>query len=85
MSNSTESTSTIVFFFSLTPRLRYLYLAVAGPEEDMAAEGIIVGVIGMSRTRFDSMLRPLPQTPTATDGRSKSTMLVDICIPFIQF
>uniref|UniRef100_A0A2A4JB42 Uncharacterized protein n=1 Tax=Heliothis virescens TaxID=7102 RepID=A0A2A4JB42_HELVI len=62
----------LVKYPDLTPRLRYLRLAIANPEEDMAMEDVIIGIIGMPRTRFDTMLRILPTL--APDSRSKTTV-----------
>ncbi|KAI8440218.1 hypothetical protein MSG28_001598 [Choristoneura fumiferana] len=51
-----------------TPRIQYMYNAVAGPEEKLNELGIPLGIIGKPRTAFDTMLRPVP---TAGDGKSK--------------
>lgn len=51
--------------------------AVAGSEENLTKLGVVLGIIGMSRSAFDTMLRPLP---TGTDtGKSKASMLVFPC------
>ncbi|XP_021184641.3 uncharacterized protein LOC110372339 [Helicoverpa armigera] len=64
----------VVKYPNLTTRLKYLRLAVAGPEEQMATESVIIGIIGMPRARFDTMLRILPTlTP---EQKSKSTVLM---------
>ncbi|XP_072941808.1 protein phosphatase 1 regulatory subunit 36-like isoform X1 [Epargyreus clarus] len=56
----------------VTPRLLYMMHAVAGSEENLTKLGVVLGIIGMSRTAFDTMLRPLP---TGTDtGKSKASM-----------
>lgn len=60
-------------FFSLTSRLQYLLLTIAGPEENFTESGIVLGIIGLPRSAFDTMLRPLP---TATEGKSKASMFV---------
>lgn len=62
------------FHFSLTPRLLFFYHAIAAPEEIMADNNVSIGIIGMARTKFDTMLRILPPAP-ATDGKSR-TMFV---------
>ncbi|KAI8440219.1 hypothetical protein MSG28_001599 [Choristoneura fumiferana] len=54
-----------------TPRIQYMYNAVAGPEEKLNELGIPLGIIGKPRTAFDTMLRPVP---TAGDGKSKPSM-----------
>ncbi|XP_026747136.1 uncharacterized protein LOC113508357 isoform X1 [Trichoplusia ni] len=41
------------------------------PEEIMADNNIAIGIIGMARTKFDTMLRILPPAP-ATDGKSRT-------------
>ncbi|XP_028032830.1 protein phosphatase 1 regulatory subunit 36-like [Bombyx mandarina] len=55
----------------LTSRLQYLLLTIAGPEENFTESGIVLGIIGLPRSAFDTMLRPLP---TATEGKSKASM-----------
>lgn len=47
--------------------------AVAGPEESLAEFGIVLGILGLPRSIFDTMLRPLP---AVTEGKSKASMLV---------
>lgn len=41
---------------------------MAGPEEKLAEQGITLGIIGMPRNRFDTMLNLIP---TGTDTKSK--------------
>ncbi|CAH0721726.1 unnamed protein product, partial [Brenthis ino] len=56
-----------------TPRLLYMMHAVAGPEEKLSELGIVLGIIGMPRSAFDTMLRPLP---TASEtGKSKASVM----------
>jgi hypothetical protein len=60
----------------MSPRLHYMLQAIAGPEEKLLDLGISVGILGMPRSAFDTMLRPLP---TSTDiGKSKASMLVRV-------
>lgn len=54
-----------------TPRIQYMYNAIAGPEEKLNELGIPLGIIGKPRSAFDTMLRPVP---TAGDGKSKPSM-----------
>ncbi|XP_050342113.1 protein phosphatase 1 regulatory subunit 36-like [Nymphalis io] len=62
----------VIKCFQPTPRLLYLMHAVAGPEEKLSELGIALGIIGMSRSAFDTMLRPLP---TASEtGKSKASV-----------
>ncbi|XP_073967324.1 protein phosphatase 1 regulatory subunit 36-like [Choristoneura fumiferana] len=58
-----------------TPRIQYMYNAVAGPEEKLNELGIPLGIIGKPRTAFDTMLRPVP---TAGDGKSKLLCLLQV-------
>lgn len=46
--------------------------AVAGPEEKLSELGIVLGIIGMPRSTFDTMLRPLPTG--GETGKSKASM-----------
>ncbi|CAF4936864.1 unnamed protein product [Pieris macdunnoughi] len=55
----------------LTPRLHYMKEAVSGPEERLRELGIVLGIIGMHRSSFDTMLKPLP---TASEGKSKASV-----------
>ncbi|XP_013185512.1 protein phosphatase 1 regulatory subunit 36-like [Amyelois transitella] len=50
----------VIKFPQMTPRLQYMYQAVAGDEENLANMGVVLGIIGMPRAAFDTMLRPLP-------------------------
>ncbi|PZC82028.1 hypothetical protein B5X24_HaOG211584 [Helicoverpa armigera] len=43
-------------------RLHYLYLIVAGPEEQLKRANMSVGLIGMPRCLFDTMLQPVCRT-----------------------
>ncbi|XP_046979003.1 protein phosphatase 1 regulatory subunit 36-like [Vanessa cardui] len=62
----------VIKCFQPTPRLLYLVHAVAGPEEKLSELGIALGIIGMPRSTFDTMLRPLP---TASEtGKSKASV-----------
>ncbi|CAH0397451.1 unnamed protein product [Chilo suppressalis] len=54
----------------MSPRLHYMLQAVAGPEEKLSELGVVVGILGMPRSAFDTMLRPLP---TAVE-KSKASM-----------
>lgn len=46
--------------------------AVAGPEEKLQELGVVVGILGMPRSCFDTMLRPLPTG--GEGGKSKASM-----------
>ncbi|XP_047989800.1 protein phosphatase 1 regulatory subunit 36-like isoform X2 [Leguminivora glycinivorella] len=52
-------------------RLKYIYNIVAGPEEKYSTLGVSLGIVGMPRTSFDTMLKPLP---TAEDAKSKKSL-----------
>ncbi|XP_075972436.1 protein phosphatase 1 regulatory subunit 36-like [Anticarsia gemmatalis] len=56
----------------MTTRLQYLWLAVAGKEEYLLKSMVVLGIIGMPRSSFDTMLRPLPQA--TTEGKSKASV-----------
>lgn len=60
----------------MSPRLHYMLLAIAGPEEILTEVGVVLGLIGLPRSMFDTMLRPLP-TPSE-GGKSKGSMLVNM-------
>ncbi|KAJ8726989.1 hypothetical protein PYW08_015386 [Mythimna loreyi] len=49
----------VVKYEEIPPRLFYLYLIVAGPEEALLKAKITVGLIGMRRSLFDTMLHPI--------------------------
>ncbi|XP_045763420.1 protein phosphatase 1 regulatory subunit 36-like [Maniola jurtina] len=55
-----------------SPRLLYMLHAIAGSEENFSNLGIVLGIIGLQRSTFDTMLRPLP-TATA-EGKSKASV-----------
>ncbi|XP_035431920.2 uncharacterized protein LOC118263835 [Spodoptera frugiperda] len=57
----------------LTPRLEFLRLVVAGTDNDLVDNKIIVGIIGMQRDLFDIMLRFLP--PVTTPDKSRSGVI----------
>lgn len=59
----------------MSPRLRYMLMAIAGGEDLLVDEGIGLGIIGQRRNAFDTMLRPLPSTEKS-DGKSKGSMCV---------
>ncbi|XP_063379733.1 protein phosphatase 1 regulatory subunit 36-like isoform X1 [Cydia fagiglandana] len=41
-------------------RLKYIHNLVAGPEERYAELGVSLGIVGLPRSNFDTMLKPLP-------------------------
>ncbi|XP_030033554.2 protein phosphatase 1 regulatory subunit 36-like [Manduca sexta] len=56
----------------MSSRLQYMLIAIAGEEEIFKEMGVVLGLIGLPRSAFDTMLRPLP---TATEtGKSKASM-----------
>lgn len=57
----------------MTVRHQYMWHAVAGPEDVLCDRNVVLGIIGLSRSHFDTMLRPLP---TSSDAKSKGSMLV---------
>lgn len=57
----------------LTPRLEFLRLVVAGTDNDLVDNKIIVGILGMQRDLFDIMLRFLP--PVTTPDKSRSGVM----------
>ncbi|CAK1578357.1 unnamed protein product [Parnassius mnemosyne] len=62
----------VVKYLQLPPRQAYMMQTIAGPEESLVELGIVLGIIGLSRSKFDTMLRPLP---TVTDtAKSKVSM-----------
>ncbi|XP_059060151.1 uncharacterized protein LOC131853309 [Achroia grisella] len=56
----------------MTPRLHYMLQAVAGPEDKLKELDIVVGILGMPRSLFDTMLRPLPVI--SEGGKSRASM-----------
>ncbi|XP_052751724.1 uncharacterized protein LOC113523515 isoform X2 [Galleria mellonella] len=56
----------------MTPRLHYMLQAVAGPEDKLKELGVVVGILGMPRSAFDTMLRPLPTV--SEGGKSRASM-----------
>ncbi|KPJ16919.1 Uncharacterized protein C14orf50 [Papilio machaon] len=69
----------VVKYNQYSARTLYMKRAVAGPEESLAEFGIVLGILGMPRSIFDTMLRPLP---SAAEGKSKASMSV-IFLPVI--
>ncbi|XP_049865493.1 protein phosphatase 1 regulatory subunit 36-like [Pectinophora gossypiella] len=59
----------VIKYDELTPRLRYMLMAIGGPEEDLVEMGVTVGILGISRSCFDTMLHVLP---TVLDSHKKS-------------
>lgn len=57
----------------MTPRLQYMLQAVSGPEENLRNLGVVLGIVGMPRAVFDTMLKPLP-VPMETTSKSKASM-----------
>ncbi|XP_052738073.1 protein phosphatase 1 regulatory subunit 36-like [Bicyclus anynana] len=55
-----------------TPRLLYMMESLAGPEENFSKLGIVLGILGMPRSIYDTMLRPLPTA--TTEGKSKASI-----------
>ncbi|XP_022829588.1 protein phosphatase 1 regulatory subunit 36-like [Spodoptera litura] len=49
----------VVKYKKLSTRLEFLYLVVSGSEEKLLESNISVGLIGMPRALFDTMLRPI--------------------------
>ncbi|XP_026747133.1 protein phosphatase 1 regulatory subunit 36-like [Trichoplusia ni] len=47
----------------LSSRLHYFHLVISAPEENLMTADMTVGIIGMPRALFDTMLRPIHQTP----------------------
>ncbi|XP_053600343.1 protein phosphatase 1 regulatory subunit 36-like isoform X1 [Plodia interpunctella] len=62
----------VIKFPQMTPRLQYMYQAVAGDEESLSTMGVVLGIIGMPRSAFDTMLRPLPTAGVETGKSAKS-------------
>lgn len=56
--------------FRLNPRILYMLQAVAGPEENLSELGIVLGIIGMPRNVFDTMLRPIPTGGDTSKSRA---------------
>ncbi|KAF9412886.1 hypothetical protein HW555_008732, partial [Spodoptera exigua] len=60
----------VVNYPQLSTRLKYFRMVVAGTEETLMASGYTLGIIGLPRSHFDTMLRPLPPP---CDLKSKSS------------
>ncbi|XP_022829273.1 uncharacterized protein LOC111358386 [Spodoptera litura] len=61
----------VINYPQLSPRLKYLYTYVAGTEEALVNSGLTLGIIGLPRAQFDTMLRLLPPPPPC-ELKSKS-------------
>ncbi|XP_049865494.1 protein phosphatase 1 regulatory subunit 36-like [Pectinophora gossypiella] len=72
----------VIKYDSLTPRLRYLKYAVSGPEDTYKNERIVVGILGLPRADFDTVLNPLPNVP---DTCNKSTTSVNNDVLHMSF
>lgn len=53
----------------------YMWLAIAGPEEELVKLGVPCGILGYPRSYFDTMLRVLP-TVLGDEKSRISSMLV---------
>ncbi|CAH0669054.1 unnamed protein product [Spodoptera exigua] len=62
----------VVKYKRVSTRLDYLYLIVAGPEEKLFELNMSVGLIGLQRSLFDTMLRPILGQPTE---KSKASVM----------
>ncbi|KAH9640988.1 hypothetical protein HF086_015084 [Spodoptera exigua] len=62
----------VVKYKRISTRLDYLYLIVAGPEEKLFELNMSVGLIGLQRSLFDTMLRPIIGQPTE---KSKASVM----------
>lgn len=49
-------------------------MAIAGPEETLNESGTVLGIIGLPKSAFDTMLKPLPLASTGESGKSKGSM-----------
>ncbi|CAH1635190.1 unnamed protein product [Spodoptera littoralis] len=65
----------VINYPQLSPRLKYLYTYVAGTEEALVNSGLTLGIIGLPRAQFDTMLRLLPPPPPC-ELKSKSLLLL---------
>lgn len=63
-------------FYSLMSRFVYMHLAIAGPEEELGQLGVAIGILGMPRSKFDTMLHFL----SLPDSVAKSNMLVSFTV-----
>ncbi|CAH0628890.1 unnamed protein product [Chrysodeixis includens] len=61
----------VVKYPETTARLEYLNIAIASPEETLMESQFSLGIIGMPRTGFDTMLRPIV---ISTETKSKASM-----------
>ncbi|XP_053600345.1 protein phosphatase 1 regulatory subunit 36-like isoform X3 [Plodia interpunctella] len=67
----------VIKFPQMTPRLDYMYQAIVGDEENLCNMGVVLGIIGMPRGGFDTMLRPIPvASETAKSKASVSTNIM---------
>ncbi|CAH0628891.1 unnamed protein product [Chrysodeixis includens] len=58
---------------SLPTRLHYFHFVISAPEEHLMSENITLGIIGLPRTQFDTMLRPV-QITSGEATKSKMSM-----------
>ncbi|XP_026747135.1 uncharacterized protein LOC113508356 isoform X2 [Trichoplusia ni] len=61
----------VVKYPETTNRLQYLHVAVSGPEEILMESHFTLGIIGMPRSGFDTMLRPVT---VSVETKSKASM-----------
>ncbi|PZC82030.1 uncharacterized protein LOC110372350 [Helicoverpa armigera] len=61
----------VVKYPKISSRLKYLRLLVSGPEESMMESAVTLGIIGLPRTQFDTMLRPIS---LSTEAKSKASI-----------
>lgn len=67
-----KTISVLKYFHRLSPRLKYMLIAISSPEEELMNLGVTVGILGMHRSLFDIMLHPLP--PSHTKSKSKNSV-----------
>ncbi|XP_050671292.1 protein phosphatase 1 regulatory subunit 36-like isoform X2 [Leptidea sinapis] len=53
----------------MSPRLHYMKGAVASSEETLSQLGIVIGIVGLPRSTFDTMLRPLPTSTESAKSK----------------
>lgn len=69
-----SSIKKILFIFSLPPRLQYMRVALASQEEDLKTNDVTLGILGMPRSKFDTILQPIMDSEEA--GGTRSSMFV---------
>ena len=59
----------IICLFSTDPRINFIEKLIDSPEEDLEANKISIGILGMPRPEFDAMLIEIPQLSESEEAK----------------